>query len=589
MKPAENEELPMETDAGVCPLLGLVDDQGAYLTYPSYENRCYASRSPQTIPLNEQTFFCLGGHKERCPRYQSRQALLQAQEAQDVAGVAAAAAFADPTASDDVSLNWTEGAEDDPGDLSGAEDEVDWPQTAAGDSEWSDSGYNLPPPPPPPLLTTAADGRARRPVWPLLLAAGTLLATLMACGLLSAGWLGVRALSSQLALQPTGTALVEGGGAGTPAPTGPGGVVVVVTTPTPNPLEAIATSDAAATGTALALPTATPSPTEPFTYDTPPVQQDTATPTWTPAEIFQSPTPRDTATFFPTNTPYVAQPTSTPTWTPMPLVTVTGTAEPFNATFTATPLSIEFGQTSTLSWNVTGIKDMFINGQAISGPTGTMVVRPSVTTTYVLRMIMRDNTVRELSQVVTVSVPSPTATATTTPTPTSTPFVNVVFAQDLVITSISGQDGSCRTGSGCTLFQIQIRNVGNRPAEYQLTKTETIPIGWGVFFCWAADCEFGNAPPAKTLAAGARDTVSINFRVPSVLVDGDEAVINVSGSCPSCASPPFQSYSNTFRVLVILPTPTPLPTGTHTATPTITPTPTWTWTPTATPTTPANN
>ncbi len=69
---------------------------------------------------------------------------------------------------------------------------------------------------------------------------------------------------------------------------------------------------------------------------------------------------------------------------------------------------------------------------------------------------------------------------------------------------------------------------------------------------------------SRTLAAGARDTVSINFRVPSVLVDQDVATVNVTGTCPSCASPPFQIYSNSFRVLVILPTPTPLPTGTIT-------------------------
>jgi hypothetical protein len=50
----------MEHDTDVCPLLGLVDEQGAYLTYPSYENRCYSSRAPQPIPLNEQTFFLSG-------------------------------------------------------------------------------------------------------------------------------------------------------------------------------------------------------------------------------------------------------------------------------------------------------------------------------------------------------------------------------------------------------------------------------------------------------------------------------------------------------------------------------------------------
>jgi hypothetical protein len=43
-----------------------------------------------------------------------------------------------------------------------------------------------------------------------------------------------------------------------------------------------------------------------------------------------------------------------------------------------------------------------------------------------------------------------------------------------------------------------------------------------VFFCWGSDCEFGNVRRPATLAPGARDTVSINFRVPSVLVDGDQ-------------------------------------------------------------------
>lgn len=574
----------METDAGVCPLLGLVDEQGAYLTYPSYENRCYASRSPQNIPLNEQTFFCLGGHQERCPRFQSRAALMQAQEQQaaGAAGAAAAAQATDPAASDDV-LNWAEGDLDQ--SMAEPDAESAWPANAS-DTAWAGAAYT--PPPPPPLLPAAADSRARRPAWPLLLAAGTLVATLMVCGLVSAGWLGLRALSSQLALQPTGTPLVEGASTATATPSGPNGVVIVIATPTPDPVQATATADAIVTATALALPTATPSPTAFFAVETPTVDPFAPTPTWTPAPLFETPTPRDTPTFFPTNTPFVDPGTATPTWTPFVVATTTSTAEAFSASFIATPLNIEFGQTSTLSWNVTGIKDMFINGQAISGPTGTMVVRPSVTTTYVLRMIMRDNTVRELSQVVTVSVPSPTATPTLTPTPTSTPFVNMVFAQDLSITSISGQDASCRTGNGCTLFQIQVRNVGNRPAEYQLVKTQTIPVGWGVFFCWAADCEFGNAPPSRTLAAGARDTVSINFRVPSVLFDRDEAVVNVTGSCPTCASPPFTQYSNTFRVLVVLPTPTPQPTGTFTVTPTFTPTPTATWTPTPTATTPAN-
>jgi hypothetical protein len=328
----------------------------------------------------------------------------------------------------------------------------------------------------------------------------------------------------------------------------------------------------AATATALALSTATPTPTDLLSFETPtpeppPFDQPTATPTWTPFVVFETPTPRDTPTFFPTNTPDVDQATATPTWTVVVGPTATPTGEGFSASFTASPLSIQYGQTATLTWTVRGIKDMFLNGEAISGPTGSKVVQPTTTTTYILRMIMRDNTVREETATVTVSVPSPTATPTQTPTPTATPLINLVFAQDLSITTISGQDASCRTGNGCTLFQVQIRNVGNRPAEYQLRKTETTPSGWGVFFCWAGDCEFGAAPPARTLASGARDTVSINFRVPSVLNNGEQAVVTVEGTCSSCFQPPFVPYANTFTVDVVLP-PTATPTWTPTATPT---------------------
>jgi formylglycine-generating enzyme required for sulfatase activity len=152
-----------------------------------------------------------------------------------------------------------------------------------------------------------------------------------------------------------------------------------------------------------------------------------------------------------------------------------------------------------------------------------------------------------------------TPTATITPTP----FLAMVFGPGSGVASIGSQDASCRAGSGCTLFQLHVSSTGNQPVEYQLSKKESIPVGWGVFFCWEGDCEFGNAPPSRILAPGARDTVSINFRVPSVLVDGDQAVVNVNGTCPSCPSPPFQPYSETFTVVVVASTVT----ATYTATP----------------------
>ncbi len=121
-----SEDKLMEND--VCPLLGLVEEQGAYLTYPSYENRCYSSRAPQPIPLNEQTFFCLGGHQQRCPRFQSRQALLQAQDEQNAAAAAAVAGAAARGASGRRSFDWVGAGDDEP--AASAEDAVAWPASS---------------------------------------------------------------------------------------------------------------------------------------------------------------------------------------------------------------------------------------------------------------------------------------------------------------------------------------------------------------------------------------------------------------------------------------------------------------------------
>ncbi|MER2599507.1 MAG: hypothetical protein ABTQ73_08305 [Caldilineales bacterium] len=558
-------------DNDVCPLLGLVDEQGAYLTYPSYENRCYASRSPQSIPLNEQTFFCLGGHQARCPRFQSRQALMQTPSGQPADFSAPDAAGAGAISSDDELL-WQE----DP-DLAAT------PEADDEATDWQDNsavGGWITPAAAPEVPATVAESRPRRPVWPLLLAAGTLVIALMACGVLSAGLLGWRALSSQLALQPsvtpagqmvvTATPLVPGA-----ALTPGANTAVFTTTATLQAFEVVATAQAAAaTATEIALEqllvTATFTPEPGSITETPFFDQSTMTPTWTPfpedtPTPFETPTPRDTATPYPTNTPYTQSATDTPQ--PVAATPTTASAiEPFSATFTVSPTSIEYGASATLNWAVRGVKAMYINGEAISGPTGTKLVSPKSTTSYVLRMLMPDNSVREESVTVTVSVPTATSTPTVTPTPTATPYINMTFAHDLSLTTVSGQDSACRLNNGCTLFQVQVRNVGNRPADYTLSKTQIVPSGWGVFFCWGTDCEFGDTPPAKTLAAGARDTISINYRLPSVLNNGEVAIVTVSGSCATCASPPFQRYSNTFQVTVVLPTSTPAPTATPTPT-----------------------
>lgn len=585
----------------VCPHLGLDDDRGAYLTYPSYENRCYAKDAADSIPLNEQTFFCLGGHMERCPRYQAREARQPAAEPD--AGAAATAAGGAAAAAGEPSASWETGSQlqDGQTDTIASGDSFSW--TEASDAGWTDVDSDLPPPPPPPLawLEAGPGGQSRKPVWPLLLAAGTLVGVLMLCAFASAGWIGLRALTTQLAVKPTATpAQVAGGtpapsvvGVGTPAgglptatlePPIATALAGVLATETSN---AVTATSVAATATAIAaFPTPTPFSTDTGGFPSPTFDISTPTPTWTPF-VFETPTPRNTPPIeFPTNTPTSFLP-PTATWTPPAFPTVTPSFEAFYVSFVANPTAIVAGQTSTLTWTVRGVKAIYLDGEPISGPTGSQIVKPTVTTTYVLRIIMPDNSVREEAQTVTVTAATPSVTPTATPTATALPVYRAEFSENLSITSINGTEGSCRVDNGCTLFLIQVQNLGNRSIQYWVEKTQSVPIGWGAYFCWASDCYFGNNPGPRVLAAGQKENISLNFRVPSVLIDGSRAEVTVKGyyRCDGCGDPTAnQPYEQDFTVLVILPTSTPVPTGTPLPTATFTHTPTYTPTATATPT-----
>jgi hypothetical protein len=130
-------------------------------------------------------------------------------------------------------------------------------------------------------------------------------------------------------------------------------------------------------------------------------------------------------------------------------------------------------------------------------------------------------------------------------------------------------------------------NRGNRSLQYWLSKVEVLPVGWGAFFCWSSDCVFDQVTAPRVLAVNQRENISLNFRVPSVLIDGTQAKVEVKGyyRCDGCSSPVTnQPYTNEFTVFVILPTATPVPTGTQLPTATFTHTPTFTPTATATPT-----
>ncbi len=99
-------------------------------------------------------------------------------------------------------------------------------------------------------------------------------------------------------------------------------------------------------------------------------------------------------------------------------------AAPVIESFTATPAGIDFGDTSTLGWNVTGAFDTITIREAGGGmvatllqPSGTLAVTPAATTTYELVVARSGGAAVTASTVVTVTPPeAPAITFSADPT-----------------------------------------------------------------------------------------------------------------------------------------------------------------------------
>ena len=157
------------------------------------------------------------------------------------------------------------------------------------------------------------------------------------------------------------------------------------------------------------------------------------------------------------------------------------------------------------------------------------------------------NTLRHYLPVLHIAVPRPQPTATSTPMPTATPYYALAFAEDrtYVVTDGSG----CISGNGCSLFHIQVRNIGNQPDDYWLTQVPSLPAGWGMFFCWDGSCEYGVTSPPRPILPGARQEASLTFRLPTGIEDGQVGTVRVTGHCTHCPSP---SYDTRFTVRIAM-------------------------------------
>jgi hypothetical protein len=70
--------------------------------------------------------------------------------------------------------------------------------------------------------------------------------------------------------------------------------------------------------------------------------------------------------------------------------------------FDVSPAAVRVGESVTLSWHIEGVKAAYLDGEGITGPTGTRVMMPKETTTYRLSVVQRDGATQVLTRTVAV-------------------------------------------------------------------------------------------------------------------------------------------------------------------------------------------
>ena len=454
--------------ASVCPYLGLLDDPDAHLSYPSFENRCYATIARESIPLSEQAVFCLGGQYKHCPRYMALHGAPQPEPNTVETG----------------------------------------PLPPPASTSARQSNVPVPVYVPYPMQPVPQQGRD----WSLALLIGGMLLTILLCTGAIAGYFSAKALFRK-ALPPTPTAVVDE--TGTPAAILPAGVVTVTTTAIPSspiiPATALPASPQAPTippADAPGEPTFTPT-IEIFTPTPRQTQAPPATPTRRPSP---TPTRRHQRTPIPTRTP-------TPRHTPTPPAVV--------ITFVATDTTITEGECTTLKWSVKNAKAVYLDDVGVPGVSSKRVC-PLVNTTYKLKVFdlydnIKTKSLRILVRKGTPSptptytatwtprptrTPTPTPTLTSTPTPTPTPTVTPTPTSTPpaptptpFIVDWSVEAPGPGPGPG---FPVKFTNHGTVTDALILTLEglQQLPAGWSASICYGNDCALSKTtpdiPPAGT-------------------------------------------------------------------------------------------
>ena len=224
-----------------------------------------------------------------------------------------------------------------------------------------------------------------------------------------------------------------------------------------------------------------------------PVVQPPPTPTGTPTATSVPPTDTPTATLPPpTSTPTATE--SAPTDTPEP--TSTPTAEPGTIDFEVFPTSIQGGDCVTVSWDVTGVREIYIDGLPVAG-TGALQDCPNENTTYRLRVIKLDGT--EQTEEIQVEVTNPVSIK-------SSGLIEIEPNETIDIDDgdIPGDDFIWSIDDDERRFEIQedvqIAVMNNTNSLDELSRSDCLNANYGVYTFIDAS---NRAPdPNNTLIAG---------------------------------------------------------------------------------------
>lgn len=467
-------------DGQACPLLGSLSEQGVFLNYPNFENRCYATGRSESAPLAQQQFFCLGGQFATCPRHV---AATHGRPAAAQPYAAATAAAAPVTESE--------------------------PLTAASDS---------------------------RGGWmPYLLGAGGAFLALVACLVIVGGFLAWRSWSNRLQTgQPTpvvAAPVTIRPATFTPTPAPP--------TVDPDVAAAFATVTAVARLTAEAgtlqpppfgltpRPTPTRRPT-PLDGTVLPGVLETETPTPTPLpDLGATATP--TGLIPPT-------PTLAPTEPLVPIINFSAAPRTILLGQCST-LRWNTAGIEAVYLDVDGV-EMGVTG------VGSRQVCPVQDTDYYLRVVLRDLTDQiwvASVQVRGTPTPSvtPTATATPyytpTPTPTNLPTATPTMTPQYGLRINGGNSQVSLTADGVEhqVASLSIENTGNTTDQVTVNLNASLPADWRLLLCLSGsegDRCFTDNVTEITLATGASQTVLVRMAAPGGTASGLSVTVTLEAA-----------------------------------------------------------